>query len=105
MSPKGSAKESLKKAESKKVDPKKTDPKKTDTAKHEVMVKCPECERRFELEEGLDTEDVTYCPGCDIELEILSVNPPKVRLLERLDDDEEGYAFGADDDTNPNDDR
>lgn len=53
----------------------------------EKEVKCPVCGERFELEDGLEVEDETYCPGCFGGLRIISINPHRVEeLIESFDD-------------------
>lgn len=55
---------------------------------------CPICAEGFELEEELEKGDITYCPNCDSELRIISLNPPTVEEVESpedLDSGEDGY--------------
>ena len=45
-------------------------------------VKCPSCGEDVELDEWLESGDYIACPECDSELEIVSVTPPKVNVVE-----------------------
>lgn len=57
---------------------------------------CPACKKSFDLEEGLEAGDTTCCPGCYAELEIVKLNPLKVKEVKDFSDDdeedEEGYG-------------
>lgn len=41
-------------------------------------ISCPVCKLAFGLEEDLDTGDITVCPNCDADLEIISMDPLRV---------------------------
>lgn len=66
-------------------------------------VRCPECEQDFELEEGIQIEDITYCPDCDAELKVTKLIPPKVETVKTILDKFEGKDKdgGSDNDNDP----
>jgi alpha-aminoadipate carrier protein LysW len=64
----------------------------------ENMVICPDCEARFAMEEDLEEGDITYCPECDAELEVLSVSPAKVKPLEEYEEDDDDMEDFGDED-------
>ncbi|MBN1794858.1 MAG: hypothetical protein JW844_07845 [Candidatus Omnitrophica bacterium] len=56
-------------------------------------VQCPVCRGSFDLEDECDwfeggVGEVVYCPECDVKLEIVSLDPPEVKLAPRKKDDE-----------------
>lgn len=64
---------------------------------------CPLCNSNFELD-GLDEEgDIIFCPDCDAELEVKSVDSPKVVKADtdnfdgNYEMDEEDYCERNDD--------
>lgn len=59
-------------------------------------VKCPMCKKKFELEDDLNVGDSTYCAECYEELHIISLNPPKVEVVESKE--EESYEDEENDD-------
>lgn len=58
-------------------------------------VRCPACGSSFELDEFLEVEETTFCPDCDEELEIVSLDPPQVKAVD--DDKEEEDSIEEDD--------
>lgn len=42
-------------------------------------VKCPVCDKYLDLETDLEIGDIMYCSGCDEELEIINLHPPKLK--------------------------
>ena len=60
-----------------------------------LKVKCSNCFYRIEIDEYMEVEDILFCPECDTEFEILSLNPPKIKSL-AYDDDDEEYSEYAD---------
>lgn len=43
---------------------------------------CPECQNLVELKSEDEVGDVVICPNCGAELEVTSLEPPEVELLE-----------------------
>lgn len=41
---------------------------------------CPECMADIELEVGTELHEIIVCPDCGVELEILSLDPPKAKM-------------------------
>ncbi|MDD5746228.1 MAG: hypothetical protein PHO30_03080 [Candidatus Omnitrophica bacterium] len=44
-------------------------------------IKCPACGEMFELEEGIKIGDTICCLDCDHELQVVRLEPPKVKKL------------------------
>jgi len=61
------------------------------------QVRCPVCEERFEIEIDLEVGDVAACPGCYVDLKILSLHPVEVEETQASDEDADDGAGGADD--------
>ncbi|MFC1709778.1 lysine biosynthesis protein LysW [Candidatus Omnitrophota bacterium] len=59
-------------------------------------VRCPECEKTFELESDLQEGDTAYCYFCDTELKVIRLNPAKVKakriVFDNDEEDEGGYS-------------
>jgi uncharacterized paraquat-inducible protein A len=53
------------------------------------LIKCPECQDEFELEDYLEIGDTTYCPSCDTQLKITRLEPPQVAIAEETLEDED----------------
>ena len=56
-------------------------------------VQCPKCKNSFDLEDECDwfeaeSGDTVYCPECDVKLEIVSIDPPKIAIAVKKDGDE-----------------
>jgi lysine biosynthesis protein LysW len=44
-------------------------------------IKCPACGEFFELEDGIKAGDAVCCVDCDHELQIVRLDPPKVKKV------------------------
>lgn len=56
--------------------------------------KCPECGENVEVDPDVEVGDQIFCPGCDCELEVIRLHPPRFKVLrsedlEDLEEDEE----------------
>lgn len=60
------------------------------------MIKCLFCKERFEPDEHLEESDTVMCPGCNEEMEVISVDPVKVRKLKKGDSDYEEEDYDDD---------
>ena len=58
-------------------------------------VLCPVCRTRFDLEGYLDIGDTLSCPTCSANLEVTSVDPPRVEEVMSEDDK---YDYTVDND-------
>ena len=54
-----------------------------------TVFKCPACKSNFSLEDHVEEEDLIFCPNCDVELEVESVDPPKVIQVDTVDLEDE----------------
>ncbi|MFA5271522.1 MAG: lysine biosynthesis protein LysW [Candidatus Omnitrophota bacterium] len=62
------------------------------------MIKCPECQDEFELEDYLEAGDTTFCASCDAELRVTKLDPPQVEIVTAIADDPDfGEAGGGND--------
>ena len=52
-----------------------------------------------QLEEGIQIEDITYCPDCDAELKVTKLTPPKVETVKTIFDEFEEKDKDTDTDT------
>ncbi|MFH1665539.1 MAG: hypothetical protein ABIA77_05285 [Candidatus Omnitrophota bacterium] len=43
--------------------------------------KCPECGEMVELDPYSDIGDIVACHGCDADLEVIMLQPPKLRAI------------------------
>jgi lysine biosynthesis protein LysW len=59
------------------------------------MVKCPECQDEFELEDYLEVGDTTFCVSCDTELRVVKLDPPQLEIVAAAED--EGRDFNGND--------
>ncbi|MBV9690417.1 MAG: lysine biosynthesis protein LysW [Ktedonobacteraceae bacterium] len=50
------------------------------------MTQCPECEANISVQ-GLMVGEIIYCPDCNVELEVLSVEQPAVALAPKVEED------------------
>jgi alpha-aminoadipate/glutamate carrier protein LysW len=50
------------------------------------MAHCPECDAGIVLQ-GLLVGEIIYCPDCNAELEVLSVEQPAVALAPEVEED------------------
>ncbi len=54
------------------------------------MASCPECESPLDVEDDeVEEGEVINCPDCGVELEIISINPVEVELVEDEEEEEE----------------
>jgi alpha-aminoadipate/glutamate carrier protein LysW len=57
-----------------------------DKEEHRLMAHCPECDAGIVLQ-GLLVGEIIYCPDCNAELEVLSVEQPAVALAPEVEED------------------
>lgn len=43
-------------------------------------VNCPECEATIELAAGTEVGEITVCPDCGVDLEVIALEPAAVQL-------------------------
>lgn len=71
---------------------------------------CPECESDVFVDEDMARGDLVTCEECGTDLEVLSIDPPEVRLYDESEDfddddyDDEDDDFDDDDDFDEDDD-
>jgi len=56
------------------------------TEEYRPMAHCPECDAGIVLQ-GLLVGEIIYCPDCNAELEVLSVEQPAVALAPEVEED------------------
>ena len=54
--------------------------------------RCPECGEYIDLEDYLYEDEVFNCDSCWTELKIVSVNPPKLKVVRNDDHYEEDFS-------------
>jgi lysine biosynthesis protein LysW len=68
--------------------------------------KCPECGETIEVDTDVEVGDQIFCPGCDCELEVTRLHPPRFKVLrsedlneleEEDESDEEADWYGDED--------
>ena len=67
---------------------------------------CPECEMDVYVEEDMQRGDVLTCEECGTDLEVLSTDPPEVRLYDETEEYEDEFDdedFEDDDDLDDED--
>jgi alpha-aminoadipate carrier protein LysW len=52
----------------------------------ELMAQCPECEAEVVLRNVIMGE-IIFCPDCNAELEVLSLEPPALGLAPQVEED------------------
>ena len=52
-----------------------------------ATVNCPECAAEITLVEGTEVGEILVCPDCGVDLEVLSLEPAKVQLAPREEED------------------
>ncbi len=52
-----------------------------------ASITCPICDASFELEAGTEQHELIYCPDCGMELEVVSLDPPKVDVAPQEEED------------------
>ena len=45
-----------------------------------TTVLCPECEAEISLDASTECSEIIVCPDCGVDLEVISLDPPKVDL-------------------------
>ena len=50
-------------------------------------VSCPECAAELTLEKGTETGEIVVCSDCGVDLEVVSLEPAKVQLAPREEED------------------
>lgn len=66
------------------------------------MARCPECNTRLTLPEGVSQWSHIYCETCGTKLEILSLNPLELETVYD-DDDDDDILYDLDDDDDDDD--
>jgi alpha-aminoadipate carrier protein LysW len=65
-----------------------------------VMVLCPECETKLDVEEEeVDEGEVISCPECGTDFEVITATPLELKAVEEgyeEDDEEEGESEDGD---------
>lgn len=61
-------------------------------------VKCPICEEKFDLDPDLGIGDTMSCPGCYIDLKIISLTPLKVEEVKDFSEELENEKEYDDED-------
>jgi len=51
-----------------------------------LTANCPECDAAINLQ-GLLANEITYCPDCNAELEVLSLEQPALALAPQVEED------------------
>lgn len=51
-----------------------------------VQFECPECGALFTLEDPVEAE-LVVCPECGAELEVISLDPPRLDLAPEVEED------------------
>jgi alpha-aminoadipate carrier protein LysW len=52
-----------------------------------ATVTCPECAAEITLVEGTEVGEILVCPDCGVDLEVVSLEPAKVQLAPREEED------------------
>ena len=65
------------------------------------MARCPECNSRMSLPEGVGQWSHIFCESCGTKLEILNLNPLELETV--YDDDDEDILYELDDDDDDQD--
>ena len=48
---------------------------------------CPECETSVSLDEPVRLSEITECPGCSSELEVVALDPLELALAPEIEED------------------
>ena len=48
---------------------------------------CPECEAEITLTTGAEANEIIVCPDCGVDLEVISLDPPKLEVAPREEED------------------
>ena len=65
---------------------------------------CPECESDVFVDEDMERGDLVTCEECGTDLEVVSGDPPEVRLYDETEDFDDEYDDDDDDDDDLDDD-
>ena len=60
------------------------------------MIKCPECQDEFELEEYLEAGDTTFCVSCDAEVKVTKLEPPQLEIVTATEEEADFDEAGGD---------
>jgi alpha-aminoadipate carrier protein LysW len=52
-----------------------------------MNVTCPECAGEFSLPADTMLSEIVSCPECGAELEVVSIDPPKLALAPEVEED------------------
>ncbi len=61
------------------------------------LAACPECEAEIHVDEDVDKGEIIHCEECDINLEVVGLDPIELDLApddddeDKYDEDEDGY--------------
>jgi alpha-aminoadipate/glutamate carrier protein LysW len=50
-------------------------------------VTCPECAAEITLAKGTEVGEIIVCPDCGVDLEVIGLEPAKVQLAPREEED------------------
>ena len=50
-------------------------------------VTCPECEANIGLDASVEPGEILVCPDCGVDLEVIALNPAKVELAPKEQED------------------
>jgi lysine biosynthesis protein LysW len=64
-----------------------------------MRAQCPECDAWVSLSRALGLWDVVVCPGCDTELQLISLNPPELDYADHDNDEDydDDYDYDEED--------
>ncbi|MDQ4122869.1 MAG: hypothetical protein M3209_15640 [Acidobacteriota bacterium] len=65
---------------------------------------CPECESDVYVDEDMERGELVTCEECGTDLEVLSSDPPEVRLYDESNEYDDEDDFDDDDDLDDEDD-
>ena len=51
------------------------------------MAACPECEASIDLDADVEEGEITECPDCGVELEVVKVNPLELAVAPQEEED------------------
>ena len=66
------------------------------------MARCPECNSKISLPEGIGQWSHIFCDSCGTKLEVLNLSPLELETV--YDDDDDDILYGLDDDDDDDDD-
>lgn len=53
----------------------------------EMTTQCPECDASVALPTGAVENELVSCPDCSVELEVMSLDPPKLAPAPQVEED------------------